>query len=118
LEHRADRFGSGLRDQLPASRFAPSKILAFIMLLNVAGRSACGGNMSNVAMRILLVGRPSTHTSAVLARLLQRGYGSHDAGTLAEAGVLLETFQFDVVLAPEHLSEGRGYELAARVAAQ
>ena len=74
--------------------------------------------MSNVAMRILLVGRPSTHTSAVLARLLQRGYGSHDAGTLAEAGVLLETFQFDVVLAPEHLSEGRGYELAARVAAQ
>lgn len=74
--------------------------------------------MSNVANRILVVGPPSPHTRAVLARLLQRGHGSHDAVTLREAASVLETFRFDIVLAPETLPDGSGYHLATQVAAQ
>jgi hypothetical protein len=37
---------------------------------------------------------------------------------LAEANSVLGTFQFDIVLAPETLPDGSGYELAAQVAAQ
>jgi len=69
-------------------------------------------------MRILSVGKPSPHTSAVLARLLQRGFAHHDAATLAESAQMLETFRFDVVLAPENLPDGKGYQLAAQVAQQ
>jgi DNA-binding NtrC family response regulator len=67
--------------------------------------------MSVTAMRILAVGKSSQHTAAVLARLRRKSFGSHVVETLHEARELLATFQFDVVLAPEYLPDGRGYEL-------
>jgi len=74
--------------------------------------------MPNVSICILSVGPSSPHTNAVLARLLQRGFGFHSVDTSEEAASVLQTFHFDVVLAPEHLPDGSGYDLAARVAAQ
>ena len=71
--------------------------------------------MPATTMRILVVGRTSQHTAAVLARLRRKSFGSHVAETLREAQDLLATFQFDVVLAPEHLPDGRGYELTDAV---
>jgi DNA-binding NtrC family response regulator len=71
--------------------------------------------MPVTTMRILVVGKSSQHTAAVLARLRRKSFGSHVAETLREAQELLATFQFDVVLAPEYLPDGRGYELTDAV---
>lgn len=74
--------------------------------------------MPNAAVRILIVGQPSPHTSAVLARLAQKGYESIDVANVSDAAEVLGTFHFDVVLAPEILPDGSGYQLAPEVAAQ
>jgi hypothetical protein len=54
--------------------------------------------------------------AALLARLAVRGFGSQSANTLRQARELLETFRFDVALAAESVSDGRGYDLAESVA--
>ena len=72
--------------------------------------------MAGTTMRILFVGKPSPHTDAVLARLRRKNLESHVVETLREAQELLPTYRFDVVLAPEYLPDGRGYELTAPVA--
>ena len=72
--------------------------------------------MAGTTMRILFVGKPSPHTDAVLARLRRKNFESHVVETLREAQELLPTYRFDVVLAPEYLPDGRGYELTAPVA--
>ncbi|HXQ26832.1 MAG TPA: hypothetical protein VN822_10525 [Candidatus Acidoferrales bacterium] len=68
--------------------------------------------MPVAAMRILVIGTLASPTSAILRRIAARGWGSQNAETLREAQNLLLTFQFDVVLAAESLSDGRGYEAA------
>jgi DNA-binding NtrC family response regulator len=72
--------------------------------------------MPTTTMRILSVGKPSPHTAAILARLRRKGFGSRLVETVREARELLATLEFDVVLAPEHLPDGRGYDLAGAVA--
>jgi DNA-binding NtrC family response regulator len=67
-------------------------------------------------MRILFVGKPSLHTEAVLGRLRRKNFASDVVETLREARELLPCSQFDVVLAPEDLPDGRGYELTDPVA--
>jgi hypothetical protein len=71
--------------------------------------------MSATAMRILVIGKRSPSTSGTLKRLAVRGWGSHCVATLQEARELLEAFQFDVVLALETLSDGRGYDVSEAV---
>jgi DNA-binding NtrC family response regulator len=72
--------------------------------------------MPGKMMRILFVGKPSPHTGAVLARLRRKNFESHVVETLREAQELLPTYRFDVVLAPEYLPDGHGYELTDPVA--
>jgi DNA-binding NtrC family response regulator len=67
-------------------------------------------------MRILFVGKPSLHTEAVLGRLRRKNFASDVVETLREARELLPCDQLDVVLAPEYLPDGRGYELTDPVA--
>jgi len=70
------------------------------------------------ALRILVVGAPLHSTDATLARMTQHGWGSHNVETLAEAKDVLSTFQFDVVLADEHVPDGLGYDLTEEVIAR
>jgi DNA-binding NtrC family response regulator len=72
--------------------------------------------MPVTTMHILFVGKPSPHTAAILARLGRKGFASRLVETICEARERLATFPFDVVLAPEHLPDGRGYDLTDAVA--
>src|SRR3984893_18367992 len=72
--------------------------------------------MPTKVMRILFVGKPSPHTEAVLGRLRRKNFASDVVETLREARELLPCDQLDVVLAPEYLPDGRGYELTDPVA--
>jgi DNA-binding NtrC family response regulator len=67
-------------------------------------------------IRILFVGKPSPHTEVILGRLRRKNFASEVVETLREARELLPCSQFDVVLAPEDLPDGRGYELTDPVA--
>ena len=71
--------------------------------------------MSVAAMRIIVIGEPSVGTSAILERMTSRGLGSRCVETLREAREDIETFQFDIVLASETLSDGRGYDISEAV---
>ncbi|MGB0035816.1 MAG: hypothetical protein WBP79_10115 [Candidatus Acidiferrales bacterium] len=71
--------------------------------------------MTQLAMRILVVGTPNAGTMATLERLARHGWGSHFIGRASEAETLLETFQVDVVLAQENLPDGSGYQLTEPV---
>jgi hypothetical protein len=71
--------------------------------------------MATIAVRILFTGKPATQTTAILTRLGNRGWGSYGVDTLSESKTLMDTFKFDVVLALENLSDGRGYDLAEAV---
>ncbi len=71
--------------------------------------------MAIIAVRILFTGKSSTQTTAILTRLGNRGWGSYGVDTLSESKTLMDAFKFDVVLALENLSDGRGYELAGAV---
>lgn len=68
--------------------------------------------MPATAMRILAIGELASPTSTILRRLASKGWGAQSVETLREAQNMLLTFQFDVVLAAESLSDGRGYEVA------
>jgi CheY-like chemotaxis protein len=72
--------------------------------------------MPTKMMRILFVGKPSPHTEVVLGRLTRKNLASEVVETLREARELIPRSQFDVVLAPEDLPDGGGYELADPVA--
>lgn len=72
--------------------------------------------MPSSALRILVVGSHLASTNAVLRRLLFRGWASYAVDTLSQAQSVLRTIQFDIVLASEHLPDGRGYDLTASVA--
>lgn len=74
--------------------------------------------MAATSLQILMVGNTSAETAAMLFRLATRGWGARHVDTLAEARQVMETFQFAVALAPENLADGRGYDLAAKVARQ
>jgi len=65
-----------------------------------------------------MVGNPSANTAAMLFRLATRGWCARHADTLAEAREVMETFRFTVVLAPEILPDGSGYDLVAIVSRQ
>lgn len=54
----------------------------------------------------------------MLLRLAARGWGTQHVDTLAEAREAMETFRFVVVLAPENLADGRGYDIADVVTRQ
>lgn len=71
--------------------------------------------MTTIAVRILFTGKSSTQTNAILTRLGKRGLGSYGVDTVSESKTLMETFRFDVVLALENVSDGRGYDLADAV---
>jgi hypothetical protein len=68
--------------------------------------------MSAIEIRILVVGRGLPGTDTALVQLSKLGWGSHLVAALRDANLLLTTFQFDVVLALEHLPDGRGYDLS------
>ncbi|HVB87476.1 MAG TPA: hypothetical protein VNK23_12520 [Candidatus Dormibacteraeota bacterium] len=74
--------------------------------------------MAATSLQILMVGNPCEQTAAMLFRLATRGWGARHVDTLAEARQVMETFRFAVALAPENLPDGRGYDLAAKVARQ
>jgi DNA-binding response OmpR family regulator len=71
--------------------------------------------MTVIAMRILVVGTPSAGTVEILRRFSDRGWGSRQVLTVQKAQDLLETFDFDIVLATETLPDGRGYDVAAPI---
>ena len=70
----------------------------------------------SAALRILIVGAPESATGEMLERLLLRGWASYSVDSLAEAQAVLQTIQFDVILAAERLPDGRGYDLSPSVA--
>lgn len=74
--------------------------------------------MAATTVQILVVGIPSANTEAMLFSLSTRGWGARNVETLAEARQALETFRFAVVLAPETLADGGGYDLAPIVSRQ
>jgi hypothetical protein len=74
--------------------------------------------MAASALQILMVGDPLVNTAAILFRLAARGWGAQHADTLAEAKEVMGTFRFAVVLAPENLPDGRGYDLSDMVTRQ
>ena len=69
-----------------------------------------------IGMRILVVGKPSRGTQAILSRLASTGWGSRIVGTLREAEVLVNTFRFDLVLAAESLPDGTAYAMTGMIA--
>jgi hypothetical protein len=71
--------------------------------------------MTTIAVRILFTGKSSTQTTAILTRLGKQGWGSYGVDAVSESKTLMETFKFDIVLALENLSDGRGYDLAETV---
>jgi DNA-binding NtrC family response regulator len=72
--------------------------------------------MTTKVTRILFVGKPSPHAEVVLGRLARKNLASEVVRTLGEARELIPRSQFDVVLAPEDLPDGHGYELTDPVA--
>ena len=72
--------------------------------------------MTTRMTRILFVGKPSPHAEVVLGRLTRKNLASEVVQTLREARELIPRSQFDVVLAPEDLPDGHGYELTDSVA--
>jgi hypothetical protein len=66
-------------------------------------------------MRMLTIGEVSYGLGEILQRLEGRGWGSRRAMTVCEALELIASFRFDVVLAPEILSDGRGYDVTEAV---
>lgn len=74
--------------------------------------------MPACVMRILVVGAPLPSTVSSLRHLTARGWGSRCVPTVQEAVDLLATFHFDLVLARETLPDGRGYDIAGRIARQ
>jgi hypothetical protein len=74
--------------------------------------------MAATALQILMVGNPSANTAAMLFRLAKRGWGARHVDTVSEAKEVMQTFHFAVVLAPETLPDGRGYDLAPTVSRQ
>jgi DNA-binding response OmpR family regulator len=69
-------------------------------------------------MRILVVGPPLPSTATALRHLATRGWGSRCVPTIQEAAELLATFHFELVLSRETLPDGRGYDIAERIARQ
>jgi len=67
-------------------------------------------------MRILAVGDVFHSLTPAFAHLGRRGVGAQRAQTVRQARNLLGTFQFEVVLAPESLADGQGYDVAGDVA--
>lgn len=67
-------------------------------------------------MRVLVVGPLAPDTAAVLERLARHNWGSYAVESLSESKSVIKTLRFDVILAAEFLCDGRGYELAPRVA--
>lgn len=63
------------------------------------------------ALRILVVGSPVASTDAMINRLELRGWGSYGVQSVSEAKEVMQTIQFDVVLAAERLPDGQGYDL-------
>ena len=76
------------------------------------------GLMPGIGSRILVIGTCSVGTKAMLGRLQKLGWGSRIVETLREARDLLQTFKFDLVLAPELLPSGRCYDVSNSVARQ
>jgi hypothetical protein len=72
--------------------------------------------MPTTSTRLLIVGPIFPDTAAALERLVRRGWGAYGIESLGEAMSTMKTLRFDVVLAPENLRDGRGYELAPAVA--
>lgn len=74
--------------------------------------------MAATVLQILMVGNTSANTAAMLFRLAARGWGARHVDTLAEAKEVMGTFRFALVLAPENLPDGRGYDLSDVVSRQ
>lgn len=72
--------------------------------------------MPTMSTRLLVVGPIVSDTAAALERLVRRGWGAYAIESLGDARSAMKTLRFDVVLAPENLRDGRGYELAPSVA--
>ena len=67
--------------------------------------------MPSTAGRILVAGHISPTTSLTLKTLARVGCGFHSVNTIAEAEEALRARGFDIVLAGEITSDGRGYDL-------
>jgi|HubBroStandDraft_1064217.scaffolds.fasta_scaffold24957_4 hypothetical protein len=67
-------------------------------------------------LRILVIGELSPAMHDILRRFSERGWGAQHVRNVQEAKDLLGIFDYDVVLASETLTDGRGYDLADSVA--
>jgi hypothetical protein len=72
--------------------------------------------MPRTELRILVIGELSPAMHDILGRFSARGWGAQHARNVQEAKDLLGIFDYDVVLASETLTDGRGYDLADSVA--
>jgi hypothetical protein len=71
-----------------------------------------------IGLRILVIGMCSLGTSAMLGRFEKYGWGSRIVETLRESKNLMQTFKFDLVLAPGLLSSGGCYDVSSMVVRQ
>ena len=63
------------------------------------------------AARILVVGNTASSTAVTLQKLERVGCDFHSVDTIAEAETAMRTTSFDIVLAAESMTDGRGYDL-------
>ena len=72
--------------------------------------------MSNVTRRILVVAPRDPVASTIVERLARHGWACQVVNRLTEARAALCENEYEVVLAAERISDGRGYELTEVVA--
>jgi hypothetical protein len=72
--------------------------------------------MPTTELRILVIGALSPAMQGILRRFSAHGWGAQHARNVQEAKDLIGIFDYDVVLASETLTDGRGYDLADSVA--
>jgi len=63
------------------------------------------------AARILVVGLTCSSTTVTLQKLERAGCAFHSVDTIAEAETAMRATPFDIVLAAETMTDGRGYDL-------
>lgn len=72
--------------------------------------------MSNATRRILVVAPRDPTTNTTVERLARHGWGCQVVDRLTEAKSALNESEYEIVLAAEYMSDGRGYELTDVVA--
>ena len=72
--------------------------------------------MSNATKRILVVAPCGPTTNTTVERLARLGWGCRIVDLLSEAKEELKKSNYEIVLAAEHMADGRGYDLTDVIA--